>query len=674
MEELKNKILLKKYKIIKRIGKGAFGSVFLGKNINKKEYVAIKLELKEQNDIILEREAYILHILRGLGIPQIISYGHNTKYNILIQELLGKSLDKILHEKNYKLSLKDSCMVGIQILDRLEYIHNKNIIHRDIKADNFLIGLKKNEIIYIIDFGLAKQFRSKKTGKHVKYCINKKWSGTSRFASANTLRGIEPSRRDDMESFCYLLLYLMKGSLPWDKLNENSEINEILMIYQMKQYMPANIMFKELPSQMTDFYKYCKNLNFEQKPNYSYLRRLLVNILENIGEKNDLYFSWIINISLNKSKSGTIKKPRKLSKINENIYKLKTKFYKSTNNSKKQKKQNININSKRFVKLKVSNSSEKINKENSNNLELKNHILGYCNIIKRKYFKSQSPNIKKVLTKNEKIRNKINEKNNNIIIDLTDFIESKKASESKSYKTKLFNFRLNEKKKLFDNQKENFNPLTERKTTKHHNNNINNNIKKISRINPIIKTETYSFNELLSLKMKSNNLNKNGKNKIYIDKNAISSELSKKKNKLKLFEINENNLYKKKKNIYSNSFTKELNLINNNNKKNNGLNIIYPRRQKTTFILNNHKSKKIKENGSNIYNKKILNIKTALINGNNKSTNIIKHKMTDNDFSKFQKKKYEFKRLIIDRNIYINQNINNSMNINRLYINNEYKF
>ena len=667
MEELKNKVLLKKYKIIKRIGKGAFGSVFLGKNINKKEYIAIKLELKEQNDTILEREAYILYILRGLGIPQIISYGHNTKYNILVQELLGRSLDKILQEKNYKLSLKDSCMIGIQILDRLEYIHDKNMIHRDIKADNFLIGLKKNEIIYIIDFGLAKQFRSKKTGKHVKYCINKKWSGTSRFASANTLRGIEPSRRDDMESFCYLLLYLMKGSLPWDKLNENSEINEILMIYQMKQYMPANIMFKELPFQMIDFYKYCKNLNFEQRPNYSYLRRLLINILENIGEKNDLYFSWIINISLNNSKSGNIKKPNKLGKINENIYKVKTKFYISTNNSKKQKKQNIHHNTKRYIKLKVLNSSEKIDKKNKNNLELKNHILGYCNIIKRKYFKSQSPIIRKVLTKNEKTRNKINEKNNNIIIDLTDFIENKKVSESKSYKTKLFNFRLNEKMKLFNNQKEKLEPLTERKTN-HKNEN------KISRINPIIKTVTFSFNEFSSLKLKSYNINKNRKNNVCYDKNAISSEVLKKKNQLKFFEINENNLCKKKKNIFSNSFIKELHLTNINNMNNDGLNIIYPKRQKTNFILNNYNSEKIKENGTNIYNKKILNIKSAFINGKNKNSNIIRHKMTDNSFSKFQKKKYEFKRRIIDRNIFINQNINNSMNINKFYINNEYKF
>ena len=357
MDELKNAILLKKYKIIKRIGKGAFGSVFVGKNINKIDYVAIKLELKNQTDTILEREAYILHMLRGFGIPRVISYGHNLKYNILIQELLGKSLDKLLFKKNKKLSLKDSCMVGIQILDRLEYIHNKSIIHRDIKADNFLIGLKNTEVIYIIDFGLAKQYRSTKTGKHVKYCVNKKWSGTSRFASANTLRGIEPSRRDDMESFCYLLLYLMKGTLPWDKLNETSEINEILIIYKMKQYMPADVMFKELPSQMSDFYKYCKNLGFEQKPNYKYLRKLLISILEYIGEKNDLYFSWIIQNSFKKDSKGGIQQIKQRIKNNDDFYKFKKLINKPTITSKKnQRKIKLNDNRlKNYIQLRYIN-------------------------------------------------------------------------------------------------------------------------------------------------------------------------------------------------------------------------------------------------------------------------------------------------------------------------------
>ena len=681
MDELKNKILLQKFKIIKRIGKGAFGSVYLGKDLSKEEYVAIKLEIRDQNDIILERETYILYMLKGLGIPQVIAYGHNLKYNILIQELLGKSLDNLLFDKKYKLSLKDSCMAGIQILDRLEYIHNKGIIHRDIKADNFLIGIKKKEIIYIIDFGLAKQYLNNKTGKHVKYCVNKKWSGTSRFASANTLKGIEPSRRDDMESFCYLLLYLMKGSLPWDQINEPSEINEILIIYKMKEYMPADIMFKDLPWQMSEFYKYCKNLNFEQKPNYNYLRKLLINILEYIGEKNDLYFSWIINISpsINKSKTGII---NRIKKINFN--------YNSCNNSPKNEKEkqiilNKNTLPKKYIHVKNINSFEEINKGNidEKNKELKNHILGHSYIIKRNYIKSQSPNTKRTLIKNEKEKkekkeNKIDMKKNKIVIDLTDFIENKKANEIKSYKAKLFNYRINKKKKLIKSKIININSWSEGKISKKFNNTSFNNIYKIKF--PIKKVGTYSIIDFSGIKFK--NAHKNVIDDIHLDKKAISPKLSKKIIRLNInkFIKNKNNSFIKTKNTQSFSFIKEFQSTNNQknkNPKNDKLNIISTKRKMTSFMKNCYINQNALMNSTNnIYNKKILKI-----NSENKSnSNLIKHKNTDNRFLYNRTMKNDIKKIIFEndkikkkRNLFINLNINNSININGLYVNNGYK-
>ena len=681
MDELKNKILLQKFKIIKRIGKGAFGSVYLGKDLSKEEYVAIKLEIRDQNEIILERETYILYMLKGLGIPQVIAYGHNLKYNILIQELLGKSLDNLLFDKKYKFSLKDSCMAGIQILDRLEYIHNKGIIHRDIKADNFLIGIKKKEIIYIIDFGLAKQYLNNKTGKHVKYCVNKKWSGTSRFASANTLKGIEPSRRDDMESFCYLLLYLMKGSLPWDQINEPSEINEILIIYKMKEYMPADIMFKDLPWQMSEFYKYCKNLNFEQKPNYNYLRKLLINILEYIGEKNDLYFSWIINISpsINKSKTGIINRIRK---INFN--------YNSCNNSPKNEKEkqiilNKNTLPKKYIHVKNINSFEEINKGNidEKNKELKNHILGHSYIIKRNYIKSQSPNTKRTLIKNEKEKkekkeNKIDINKNKVVIDLTDFIENKKANEIKSYKAKLFNYRINKKKKLIKSKIINMNSWSEEKIPKKFNNNSFNNIYKIKF--PIKKVGTYSIIDFSGIKFK--NAHKNRIDDIHLDKKAISPKISKKVIKLNIskFIKNKNNSFIKTKNTQSFSFIKEFQSTNNNknkNPKNDKLNINSPKRKMTSFMKNCYINQNALMNSTNnIYNKKILKI-----NSENKSnSNLIKHKNTDNRFLYNRTMKNDIKKIIFEndkikkkRNLFINLNINNSININGLYVNNGYK-
>ena len=680
MEELTNKIILKKYRIIKRIGKGSFGSVFLGKNIQQNDFVAIKLESKNQTDTILERETYILYSLKGFGIPEVITYGQNIKYNILIQELLGKSIDKIFFEKNRKFSMKDCCMIGIQILDRLEYIHSKYIIHRDIKADNFLTGLKNKGIIYIIDFGLAKQYKSRKTGKHVKFVINKKWSGTSRFASANTLRGVEPSRRDDLESFCYLLLYLMKGSLPWDHINEESEINEILIIYKMKQYMTPEMLFRDLPLQMAKFYKYCKSLEFEQKPNYKYLRSLLISILKNIGEQNDLHFCWIINTTLNKCKSGFINNK---SKEKDN----KKEIIKTMNNSKSN--QNKINNRKNIINLEY--STGKINKKEKLKNEIKNNILGHCNIIKRKYIKSQSPEIKRVVTEEDKNKKKLINKKS-IVIDLTNFIETKKANEIKSYRTKLFNYKANERHIKFINHSDKFNLnfnyinndhyehneernlLTERNLIKSPKNLFLKKIIKNTNSNNINESSLYSINNINNTSyIKSTNTNNGDKikskiNGYYFKEKIISPIINCKmkriniNKKLSIYEEAKNGylLSSKKRKFSSNSFgknikkniktvkkLKDIEIIDNNknihNNSNNNvflkkdLTILIPRRQKTTYTIDSFRNYKSFINNSinDIYRNKLnliyINHKRSMA----LSPEIIKRKKTDTSIRNF---------------------------------------
>lgn len=134
----------------------------------------------------------------------------------MVMELLGKSLEDIFQSQKKKFSLKTVCMIAGQMLDRIEFIHNKHIIHRDIKPDNFVIGDgAKNSTIYILDFGLAKKFRSSRTLQHIRFTINKKLTGTARYASINSLKGCEQSRRDDLEAIGYVLLYFLRGSLPW---------------------------------------------------------------------------------------------------------------------------------------------------------------------------------------------------------------------------------------------------------------------------------------------------------------------------------------------------------------------------------------------------------------------------------------------------------------------------
>ena len=175
---------------------------------------------------LLESEAYYLIYLKGFGIPKIITYGKNNYFNILIQELLGLSIHQ-LWKKNKAITkkqlLKNICMIALQCIDRLEYIHSKNIIHRDIKPHNFLIGRKDPKIIYLIDFGFAHKYRSSRTGKHIKFRITNFICGSLKFISFNGNRTYELSRRDDLESLAYMLISLSKNDLPWSNLDTKED-------------------------------------------------------------------------------------------------------------------------------------------------------------------------------------------------------------------------------------------------------------------------------------------------------------------------------------------------------------------------------------------------------------------------------------------------------------------
>ena len=165
------KLIFGRYKLIRKLDEGTFGKVYLGLNVKAKEVVAIKMESKNNPLYFLETEAYYLYILKGIGIPKLISYGQNERYNILVETLLGKSLQRLFINNNRYLCLKDVSMIAIQIIERLKFIHSKYIIHRDIKPENFMFGYDDPFIIYLIDFGLSKKYRSSRTGKHVKFSV-----------------------------------------------------------------------------------------------------------------------------------------------------------------------------------------------------------------------------------------------------------------------------------------------------------------------------------------------------------------------------------------------------------------------------------------------------------------------------------------------------------------------
>jgi len=238
-------------------------------------------------------ETCILNHLRAFGLPEVKAFGCNDDYNILIMELLGHSLENLFQAKNRKFSLKTTCILGIQMLDRIEYVHSRKFIHRDIKPDNFAMGRNKNgHILYILDFGLSKKFWSSSRQSHIPFITGKKLTGTARYASVNALSGYEQSRRDDLESIAYIIMYFLRGNLPWQGLKVNKKEDRYKKICEIKKEYTSEKLCKGYPKELEIFIDYIKQLDFTEVPDYDYLKSLLRKIMEKNKLELDFYYDW----------------------------------------------------------------------------------------------------------------------------------------------------------------------------------------------------------------------------------------------------------------------------------------------------------------------------------------------------------------------------------------------
>lgn len=286
----------KKYRIGRKIGSGSFGDIYLGTNIILGEEVAIKLENTKAKHPQLEYEAKVYKALSGgVGIPFVRWYGTECDYNAMVIDLLGPSLEDLFNYCNRKFLYKTVLLLADQLICRIEYIHARCFIHRDIKPDNFLMGIGRRGLqVNVIDFGLAKKYRDPRTHLHIPYRENKNLTGTARYTLVNTHLGIEQLRRDDLESLGYVLIYFCRGLLPWQGLKAVTKRQKYDRIMEKKISTPNDVLTQGLPREFGEYMTYIKKLRFDDKPDYSYLRKIFRDLFKRENYRYDYVFDWTL--------------------------------------------------------------------------------------------------------------------------------------------------------------------------------------------------------------------------------------------------------------------------------------------------------------------------------------------------------------------------------------------
>ena len=561
-KSLKEKIIFDKYQIIKKIEKNKNLQIYKGRNIISNELILIKIEQKKEKKRkgILERESYYLNYLKSQGIPTIKKIGYFGNNIVSIQPLLGPTLSHLFIKNLGNFKIKDVAMISIQILERIKYIHNKNIIHCDINPYKFALGLGRfQNIIYMTDFNSAKRYRDRNTLEHIKYKLSNTYEGNFIFASVNALRGVELSRRDDLESLGYMLIYFLKGDLPWEHIKSSNNSEKRRKIYQIKKYYNLSELCEGIPEEFKLFLNYVKSLNFKEEPDYNYCFSLFYGIFKKMKIINDGIFSWYQE--KNKEKINIVNKFynklwfNKFFNGNTSTTSIFNEYNKEKNNIINTDNNAENIKRVNSCFLNVHNTVNYILNDNYNNSSKIN--INNSKEIKNKYFYPIKKNDKiKIIDglktiEIEKINPNINIQNSEEKNNKETLSSGKEYSIEGKLEQEVVKIKAYEKKQIGKNIKKNFNKI------KNENNKIEINKNDLMQIKKRInnkksKDETFSFNNTNT----NNNFNS-------IDKTFSNKELNKKNLSCQIDIINNDYLKKSFPCIKSGNLSTKNNYIKN---------------------------------------------------------------------------------------------------------------
>ena len=283
-----NTLFCKTFRAFAKKGKGGFGLVYEGENIETHQPVAIKVEAKHTSGPQLGNEYSIYQILDGgFGFAKTFGFDEKGETRALIMELLGRSLDELLVVCGGHFSIKTVLLLANEMINRIQYLHEKCYLHRDIKPGNFLIG--HQNILYLIDFGVSGRYCDVNTHIHIPMRTGKQFVGTDKYASINAHLGRELSRRDDLESLGYVFVYLLKGKLPWQSMTRNKDVD---MILPMKKGLSVSELCGGLPPEFAAFLESVKRLEFNERPCYKAYKKMFRQRLLSNGYSFDFDYDW----------------------------------------------------------------------------------------------------------------------------------------------------------------------------------------------------------------------------------------------------------------------------------------------------------------------------------------------------------------------------------------------